>query len=75
MFQQISVGSQVRVAELGMGQMQTAGEQSLAAEIIRQSVLGTPVISPSRSPVGSTRSRLTRVGFFTIGWTSPRNSE
>lgn len=49
-FQQISVGSKVSVAELGMGQRQTAGEQSLAREIICQSVLGTPAISPSPSP-------------------------
>lgn len=57
-FQQISVGSKVSVAELGMGQRQTAGEQSLAREIICQSVLGTPAISPSPSPVQSTHGGL-----------------
>ena len=78
MFQQISVRSKVSLAELGVGQVRTAGEQSWEAGLIRQSVLGKPIILPRASPaenMGNTGSRLTREGTFTIGWTSHRNSE
>lgn len=62
MFQQISVRSKVSLAELGVGQMRVAGEQSSEAGLIHQSVLGRPVTVPHASPPGGTGSELTREG-------------
>lgn len=73
--QQTSVRSKGSLAELGMGQMRTAGGQSLEAGRIHQSFLGKPFILAHASPGERTGSRLTREGSFTIGRTSPSNLE